>query len=146
MCPGAPSPESGRSASPPVHRPGAALQRTARRADCPPVSQQDPAPRNAYWASAAANLAASLAAPAAEEPKVSQAPPVAPGAEPVAANPGPLIRSVVLLLAAALLVPLLSDPERFFAAPVLVAALVASYVLLDLARIDVFDRANISPA
>src|SRR4051812_1928014 len=130
MCPGPPSPETGRTTSPPVQRAGGALQRTGRRADCPPVSQQDPAPRNAYWASAAANLAASLAAPATEEPKVSQAPPVAPGAEPVAASPGPLIRSVVLLFGAAVLVAVLSDPERFFAAPVLVAALVASYVLL----------------
>ena len=50
------------------------------------------------------------------------------------------------LFSAALCVGALSNPDRIADAPILLLGLVAAVVILDQARLDVFERANISPA
>ncbi len=50
------------------------------------------------------------------------------------------------LFTAALCVGALSNPDRIAEAPVLLFGLVAAVLILDQARLDVFERANISPA
>ncbi|MCW2991591.1 MAG: putative metal-dependent phosphohydrolase [Solirubrobacterales bacterium] len=82
--------------------------------------------------------------------------PMAPIAEPAstdAETPAPtarpaLVRALVtvVVLAASAAAFALSDPGAVTAAPVVFGLLVASFLVLDVVRIDLFERAHISPA
>ncbi len=109
----------------------------------PLVTAQDPNSQNAYWAGAAASLAAVLAAPAAAVE------PDQPGAEPapvaLPAPPRSLRRAISVLLVVSLAIVILSDPQRLLEHPVLAAVLACSLVALDRLRIDIFDTARVAP-
>jgi HD domain len=93
----------------------------------------------------AASLAATLAAAPSPQPRLSvlPEPPATPEAPPRRRH---LRLLVGALLAATALVALLSDPARVADHPRVFVTLVAAVVALDLIRIDVFERANVSPA
>lgn len=111
---------------------------------------QDSSPGNAYWANTAASLAALLAAPA-PEPETDPAQLATDAideAAPAPMRPTPqwVSNAIRVLVLAALATVALSDPQRLLDHPALAAALAAVVVALDRLRIDIFDRARVSPA
>ncbi|MEA2623890.1 MAG: hypothetical protein QOH61_2800, partial [Chloroflexota bacterium] len=101
-------------------------------------------PNSRPYAESAASLARILSAVAPPAPVDAASPgPVEPAAPPQARRL-PLL--VAALLVGALSVAVLSPTGHITAHPVLLIALVAFAVVLDVMRIDVFERANVSPA
>jgi len=85
-----------------------------------------------------------------ENGAVDSAPPAKPADADPKATPASSRRFIPWvaagLFSAALCVGALSNPDRIADSPILLLGLVAAVVILDQARLDVFERANISPA
>jgi HD-GYP domain-containing protein (c-di-GMP phosphodiesterase class II) len=114
------------------------------------MSMKDATPRTAHWANAATSLGNLLAAPGpADEAEAIQPLPedeAALESAPLVAPPSGLRWAVRGLLAITLVIALLSDPNALLDHPGLAVALAVVLVALDRMRIDIFDRAQVSPA
>jgi diguanylate cyclase (GGDEF)-like protein/putative nucleotidyltransferase with HDIG domain len=123
--------------------PAPALEMPAEQTALPLPTRSVPAARPA--APAASVATAAPAEPESQQPEDEDA--EAPRAEEGPRKRNPAIEVYVgLLVAATAVVGTLSGHAAILADPWLFVALIASVVALDAARIDVFERANLSPA